>query len=397
MTNEIDQLGLANPIAPEALERAVAVDRQTLVEMLEADSGDSRFWHSKYRASARVPVTRLGYAGVIVTAAAALVAVAFLGAEEPQRERDEVGPAGQSATVVSVVVDDPEDIPVTSQVVVTGPANEASVDRPPAIDEQGGSYNDDEPETTTADAPPQTTPALKTVDGPFDPQRDLLAVHFDFAHRDDGHAAVATRELATSFGVTPHLVSGTAALESDRFTHDYAALMQLVWGEQWFDATADRPTAVATSVQRWLVTIEGGGRVWIAEGGVSDFTAEVLREITTQRPDLDTRATVQVVQHNGGNESESIPENQRFVAENTTYIRIEDGNDDNATADLNQQSDGFEAVAEVGRYRRLWSEAFVYLPAAELDFSDTVEVLYVLGVGKDEVANPDDFANRFMG
>ena len=32
----------------------------------------------------------------------------------------------------------------------------------------------------------------------------------------------------------------------------------------------------------------------------------------------------------------------------------------------------------------------------DLDFSDTVEVLHILGVGVDSVANPDDFAARFM-
>ncbi len=76
--------------------------------------------------------------------------------------------------------------------------------------------------------------------------------------------------------------------------------------------------------------------------------------------------------------------------------RIDDGNGANDTADLNRSSSAFETAALAGRRGAGWSAAFGHLPASELDFSDTVEVLYILGVGIDEVADPDGFAKRFL-
>jgi hypothetical protein len=37
-----------------------------------------------------------------------------------------------------------------------------------------------------------------------------------------------------------------------------------------------------------------------------------------------------------------------------------------------------------------------YLSAQSLDFSDTVTVLHIIGVGTDVVADADDFATAFM-
>jgi hypothetical protein len=89
----------------------------------------------------------------------------------------------------------------------------------------------------------------------------------------------------------------------------------------------------------------------VAEGGVSHFTADVVREIQRQRREIDTAATTHVVQHNDRNEEHSKPENQRFVEANTASERIDDGNAANGTADLNRSSAVFEAAARSGRHR----------------------------------------------
>lgn len=157
------------------------------------------------------------------------------------------------------------------------------------------------------------------------------------------------------------------------------------------------PDAVRRSADVWLTTIDAGGRVWVADGGASDFTAEVVQELRQRRADLDTIATVRVVQHNGSNEAATGAVDLQVLQDTTTYQRIEDGNDANATADLNRPSDGFEAAALAGPHGAGWAAAFAALPATELDFSDTVEVLHILGVGLDEVADTDDFARRFLG
>jgi hypothetical protein len=232
---------------------------------------------------------------------------------------------------------------------------------------------------------------------PFDPSVDVLSIHLDYFHRDDGHAAVAARELATWFGLAPHVVGGTAARDFDGYIHPFASVMDTTWGDAWFDARTNRERSLAATTDRWLSAIDAGGRVWVAEGGVSDFTAEVLRAIEASRPDVDTETLVHVVQHSMSNEEGAVPANLQYVTANTTYLRIDDGNQANGSADLNQASEQFTAAAMAGRHGPSWAAAFDYLPAGELDFSDTVEVLHILGITVDVVADPDDFAVSFLG
>ena len=144
-------------------------------------------------------------------------------------------------------------------------------------------------------------------------------------------------------------------------------------------------------------TIDAGGHVWIAEGGVSDFTAEVLREMLDQRPGLGTAEVVHLLQHAARNHDATSPENLALVEAATDYVWIDDGNSLNGTAGLNGASDGFETSALAGPHAAGWAVAFQAMSADELDFSDTVTVLHVLGVGIDQVASPADFALRFLG
>ena len=239
-------------------------------------------------------------------------------------------------------------------------------------------------------------PTRNDTSQPFDPDLDLLVVTLDFANRDDGHAAVATRELATTFDLAPLVVAGTPAPDSSWFVPEYPAMMDAAWGPGWLDATSDRPGAVIVAADRWLDTIDSGGVVRVAEGGVSDFTADVLREVRNRQPALDTAEVVQVVHHSGRNEDETRSGDLDFVRATTTYARIDDGNSENDTADLKRASSVFESAALSGRHAAAWTAAFEFLPAASLDFSDTVTALHILGIDTDEVADPDDFADVAM-
>lgn len=246
------------------------------------------------------------------------------------------------------------------------------------------------PATTAAPTSGATPISARTTSLPFDPAADLLVVTLDFGHRDDGHAAVATRELATRFDLTPLVVAGTRD-DDQAVVHDYAEIMRAAWGSGWIDA-ADRGAAVDASADRWLSTIDAGGVVRIAEGGVSDFTADVLREVRLRRPALDTTSRIAVVHHSVRNEEETRAGDLDLLRADTTMIRIDDGNNANDTADLNGSSSMFETAALAGSHRDAWRAAFDFFDAASLDFSDTVTVLHVLGIGLDQIANADDFA-----
>lgn len=231
---------------------------------------------------------------------------------------------------------------------------------------------------------------------PFDPDLDLLVITLDFANRDDGHASVAARELATAFDLDPLVVVGTPAPESGAFAAEYADVMTAAWGSAWLDAAVDRADVVADAADQWLATIDAGGVVRVAEGGVSDFSADVVREVQRRRPALDTVSVIQVVHHSVRNEEETRADDRDLVQTSTLYERIDDGNSANDTADLKVASDGFEAAALSGRHADAWITAFDFLPASSLDFSDTVTALHILGIGTDEVADPDDFATAVM-
>ena len=260
------------------------------------------------------------------------------------------------------------------------------------------------PTIVVTPTPTVTLPAAPAVSSSEDSDsngrigtNDLLVLHFDNApDRDDGHALVAARVLVDTLGLNSVLaVNGTHGFERrNNFQIESEALFQQAW-PSGLNAFRDRSGSVATSAALWSNTIAQGNRVWVAEGGPSDFTADVLRAMPASQ-----REMVTVVQHSHGyNEDHTDPVNVQFVINEAVYVRIDNSNlTNNGTADLNRQSDFFVNTALSSQWSGLWQAAFDYLDPIgdKLDFSDTVEVLYLLDIGLDQIANPVDFANRFL-
>ncbi len=236
--------------------------------------------------------------------------------------------------------------------------------------------------------------------GRFDSSTDLVALHFDHGpDPDDGHAAAAGFVVHDYFSLPVVVVGGTTGVYSaDRYLPASEGLMNQIWGSQWLDAHNNRQTSVEQAARRWVGALAAGGDVWVAEGGPSDFTAAVVRFVQAQYPEYNTRNRVHVVQHSVWNEDHALRSDLDFIRGNTNYIRVEDGNDPNATADLRQENgSAFVASALSSAYRGVWQNAFNYLdPNDKLDFSDTVELLYILNIGTSKIANPDDFARYFF-
>ncbi len=266
----------------------------------------------------------------------------------------------------------------------------------------------------------------------FNLYQDLVSLHFDHcADHDDGLATVADRTIAGRMGLSlsrVHVVSGTCGTQPYSFQEDSAAVMDAAWGvDGWLFAgihrTLDLNTwrlAVIQTAQVWRDTIEAGGDVWIAEGGQSDFSADVVRELRGIYDRSLTQNRIHLVQHSDWNENyttsnsldsdgDGEPDGDlEYVRSNTHYIRIADGNHpDNGTADLNIPAGQSTAtVADfVGLavnhpyYGTMWNAAFDYMdPVSEkLDFSDTVELLHILGIDTSQVEGCADFANLFLG
>lgn len=227
---------------------------------------------------------------------------------------------------------------------------------------------------------------------------DLISLHYDHApDRDDAHAAVAGLMVTSQLRISPIVVSGAYG-DGNRQRYNPAAekVMSATWGNQWTNAHDDWNNSVASTASRWLSTLNQGGDIYVAEGGQSDFTSDVVRDIQG-RSSVDTTNRITVVQHSGWNENQANPADLRFVKDNTNYLRIDNGNFSNDTANLNQRSASFVATARSSRFSEAWEAAFSYLnPNEKLDFSDTVALLHILGIDKTVVATVDDFAVRFF-
>ena len=243
---------------------------------------------------------------------------------------------------------------------------------------------------------------ISTGSTEFNRNTDLIALHFDHApDRDDGHAAVAGLMVTERLGLNVQVVAGAYGLfNRDRYVPASEALMSTVWGSNWLNAHSNRSGSVSAAVNRWSAVLGAGGTVWVAEGGQADFTAAVVRQIQQLHSEFDTRQRIRVVQHSQWNEDHATPADLSFVQSNTRYIRIDDGNNPNGTADLRFESHNngdFVARARSGRYANEWNAAFNYLsPSDKLDFSDTVELLHILGIDRSQIADVNDFGDFFF-
>jgi len=241
--------------------------------------------------------------------------------------------------------------------------------------------------------------ANSAVIADFVQDRDLISLHYDHApDRDDGHATVAALAVVRSLGIQPHVVSGAYG-DGNRAQYQPAAevVMNAAWGSAWVNAHGNWQAAVNATANSWLATLDSGGDIWIAEGGQADFTADVVRRIKTARASINTQNRINVVQHSIWNEQQANQADLNYTRANTNYVRIADGNGNNATADLNQKSPAFVNQARTSQFGSAWNAAFSYLnPNNKLDFSDTVELLHILQVGKNTVANVNDFAAVYI-
>jgi len=238
---------------------------------------------------------------------------------------------------------------------------------------------------------------------------DLLVLHYDNCpDRDDGHAIPAGKSVVEKFELNNVLIVNGTCGNSIRNSFNSASnrVMKASWGAQYLDAHGQRETAVRESVTRWASTLSNGSHVWIAEGGQSDFTADVVRQIETSYPNINLN-NIHVIQHSAG----SSAYNERFTdSANLSYLKIKvsyqtipNGNmGGNGSAGLNQQSFYFVNTARASRFGAEWNAGFEYLPPdcidrtenCKLDFSDTVGLLYI--IDDTDTQNVNDFANKYL-
>ena len=235
----------------------------------------------------------------------------------------------------------------------------------------------------------------------FNPSKDMIALHYDHApDKDDGQSAAADRTLLESiFGIDwikTHVlpVSGAYGKNAGEFNPKSDAVMNAAWNDcgGWLSVHANRTLAITEITSRWRSVLMEGGDIWVKEGGQSDVTAAVLSAIKEQMPEVDTATRVHVVQHSDWNERHTTETALEYTQNNADYIRIRDAN---AYLNIKGGDEKFvKSAREHPVFGPVWEAAFTYYdPTVRLDFSDTGELLYILGLGEMSV---DDFRKRFL-
>ena len=234
---------------------------------------------------------------------------------------------------------------------------------------------------------------------------DLVSLHYDNCpDRDDGHALAAGKAVLYNTGISaPLVVNGTCGNSvRNRYQASSLLVVRANWGDNFLDAANHRDAAVRQAAERWAGVLANDHHIWVAEGGPSDYTADVLQLIERQYSNLDLKR-VHVLQHANWNQDHTSAANLNYVRSQADYRFIPNGNiGNNGSADLNQQSNYFVGTARSSAFASEWNAAFDYLQPdcstrtehCKLDFSDTVELLYI--VGDSTTSNVNDFANRYL-
>jgi len=241
------------------------------------------------------------------------------------------------------------------------------------------------PENVSAPVVNQPQPQSPTsVDG------NLFALHYDVCpDLDDVQAMVANYAILDVQNVRVLPVIGTCGLEiADRYNNGGETLFNKLYPDG-LNVDRDYTGSVRAAAAAWEETLDAGYEVLVAEGGQSDFTAHVVRELGN-RPDL---RNITVVQHAVGyNEGNTMASNLTFLRNTVNYVNIPNGNSEgNGSANLAswqagiQDPEPFVDAALDSRYAELWLEAFNVLSPycrpqsfqCRVDFSDSVELLYL--------------------
>lgn len=239
----------------------------------------------------------------------------------------------------------------------------------------------------------------ETTIGNFNPERDLYIPQFDSkTDVDDIHSVAGVATMLRDprlANVNYHAVAGAYGIQEGLYVPS-PDLFDLAFGAHWSDAHQHREQSLEKVARLVSEALSGGGHVWVADAGQSDFTADWLKRVNGMNLPVDTRKQVHVVQHSDWNESVTSPEKLEYVRQNADYQRIADGNfAGNGTPGFRTGSDGlWESVLQRGGTGEIWRLAREIadnynghegrysnedILAGGMDFSDVSESCWIFG------------------
>ncbi|RPD95954.1 hypothetical protein EGM88_10820 [Aureibaculum marinum] len=234
----------------------------------------------------------------------------------------------------------------------------------------------------------------------FNLKKDLLLVHFDCKTDVDDlqtAAALATLMSNSKFSkIKYHAVAGTYGIQKGLYVPPNK-LFKLAFGNNWTDANKNFKNAIKQVKMIAIKTLKDGGDIWIAEAGQSDFTAELIKAIRLELPQLNSKDRIHVVQHSDWNEKVTSKESLQFVKKHINYHKIADGNVvGNGTPGFRTPEYTYwKKNIKTKKLIKIWQLAIEIsnkyngkdgrynneaISAGGLDFSDLSEVCWILGI-----------------
>ncbi|MFK8075662.1 MAG: hypothetical protein AB8B84_03685 [Granulosicoccus sp.] len=275
-----------------------------------------------------------------------------------------------------------------------------------------------QPQGFSIDSSTTNTPVVSNTTGTgvlntYYQSGDLVVIAHDSGpDTDDMQAIVANRMIMDANPSVNYLLVG--ATQGHAWTNPTAgseAHTQSLFPD-WVNAKASTSgttsfdgTSVIAVADRIESTLNSGGTVHIAEGGPSDFTAEILRLLQSRGVSAGNLKRIRVVQHSAGstawNEQQTSSANIALVKSVATWTPIANGNvGGNATADFQETASSamcqrFRSAAAGSRYASQWAWAYSTIgDSRKCDQSDSVELLYILNDTSTKTF--DQFVSRYM-
>lgn len=238
-----------------------------------------------------------------------------------------------------------------------------------------------------------------TAQPKFDITRDLLIANYDCkTDVDDLHsiAAFATvLSLPKYKKLKYHAVAGTYGTQEGLYVPPND-LLEIAFEKNWSDAHANFRQAVYKARDLAVKTLRKKGHVWIAEGGQSDFSSSVIEHIQKELTDFEVLSRIHIVQHSDWNEEVTSPESLQYAKNNVQYHKIPDGNAvGNGTPGFrSEQPINWQTSITDEQLTNIWNLAIEIgkqyngkkgrynneaIEKGGLDFSDTSEIMYILG------------------
>jgi hypothetical protein len=258
----------------------------------------------------------------------------------------------------------------------------------------------------------------------FDATKDHISLHYDMSYDpDDYMSAVADRAVLETLYDSDLLLNrstrviGTCGGNCSGYNKPADKLMQYTYGDVGgFSSTvggkdASKYTkALQYEFDFFKRAITRSGRVFVKEGGESDFTKRVVEQLESWKKG--SGKCVYVVQHSSTNEKNNGAGVLNFMKEMTNYIKISDGNPLYRKSNYKLNNKGFDFYALQSRWTCAWQLAFDDFKLIKsycnskidpvtkcVDFSDTHELLYILGInkiGKSGNLSLNSFVEKFL-